>query len=147
MEEERKRDTPVFHVSAAEIVAATQRQVKPGIERVQALADISRWPYDVIASKTEHRLQIRQIVHKQRALPITAPNNYILVRAEVWECGEGESDTDRQTHCRRPWPLYFASSTTHAKCSDHVRWKPNSITLSGSNHLRTSSEPAPNQTA
>jgi len=37
---------------------------KPGIERVQALDDISRSGYVVIATKPVHRLQIHPIVHK-----------------------------------------------------------------------------------
>jgi len=40
--------------------------VKPGIERVQALADISRSAarrYVVIVTKPVHRLQIRPIMH------------------------------------------------------------------------------------
>jgi len=37
--------------------------LQPGIERVQAFADISRSRYVVIATKPVHRLQIRPIVH------------------------------------------------------------------------------------
>jgi len=36
---------------------------EPGIDRVQALADVSRSVYVVIATKPVHRLQIRPIVH------------------------------------------------------------------------------------
>jgi len=36
---------------------------KPGIERVQTLADISRSHYVVIATKPMHELQIRPVVH------------------------------------------------------------------------------------
>jgi len=36
---------------------------KPGRQRVQALADISRSGYVVIATKPVHRLQIRPTVH------------------------------------------------------------------------------------
>jgi len=49
----------VKRVSA--VTAATI--LKPGIERVQALADISRSGYVVIVTKPVHRLQIRPIVH------------------------------------------------------------------------------------
>jgi len=38
-------------------------QLQPGIERVQALADMSRLRYVVIATKPVHLLQIRPIVH------------------------------------------------------------------------------------
>jgi len=37
--------------------------IKPGIKRVQALADISRSALVVIATKLVHRLQISPIVH------------------------------------------------------------------------------------
>jgi len=37
--------------------------MKPGIERVQALTDISRWSHVVIATKPVQRLQIRTMVH------------------------------------------------------------------------------------
>jgi len=36
---------------------------QPGIERVQALADISRSRYVVIATKPVHRLKIHPMVH------------------------------------------------------------------------------------
>ena len=76
--------------------------LKPGIQRVQALADISRsalyafavymagyklaYVYVVVATKPMHRLQIRPTVHNQRAHP-TIPRSYTRVRAIVWECG------------------------------------------------------------
>ena len=41
----------------------TMSLIKTCIERVQALADISRSRYVVIATKPVHRLQIRPIVH------------------------------------------------------------------------------------
>jgi len=49
--------------------------------------------HGVVATKPVHRLQIRQIVHNYRAPP-TIPPSYIRVRAAVWECGEGQTDTD-----------------------------------------------------
>jgi len=62
-----------------------------------------------------HRLQIRQTDAQLRAPP-TVPQSYIRVRAVVWECGEGQTDT--QT---RVTTIHFASSTTHAKCCRTVR--------------------------
>jgi len=55
----------------------------------------------VTATKPVHRLQIRPVVHNQGAPP-TIPSSYIWVRALVWECGEGQTDTqaDRQTDAR-----------------------------------------------
>ena len=54
-----------LHVCASHI----KIQCKPAIERIQALADISRSDYVVIATKPVHRLQIRPTVHNCRALP------------------------------------------------------------------------------
>ena len=51
----------------------------PGIERVQALADIPRSGYVVIATKPVHRLQIRPIVYNYGG-PLTIPPAYILIR-------------------------------------------------------------------
>jgi len=48
------------------------KQEKPGIERVQALVDISRSRYVAIATQPVHGLQIRPIVHKQGA-PLSFP--------------------------------------------------------------------------
>jgi len=42
---------------------------QPGIQRVQALADISHSRYVVIATKLVHRLQIRPMVHNHGEPP------------------------------------------------------------------------------
>ena len=86
-----------------------------GIQRVRALADISRSGYVVIATKPAHRLQIRPIVHSYSESP-TIPPCYIRVRVVIWECGEGQ--TNRHTDARDHYTVHFASSNTHAKC-DH----------------------------
>jgi len=46
------------------------------------------------------------------------PPSYIRVRAVVWAYGRGQTDrqTDTQT---RVTTIYFASSTTHAKCNNN----------------------------
>jgi len=89
------------------------KNAKPGIERVQALADISRLRYVVIATKPAHRLQIWQYC-TTRGHPYHSPT-YIRVRAVVRECGEGQ--TDRQTDTQMlVTNVHFASFTTHAKC-------------------------------
>ena len=49
-----------FVLSLTSSIAAA---IKPGIERVQALADILRSGYVVIATKPVHQLQMRPIVH------------------------------------------------------------------------------------
>ena len=49
----------------------------------------------------------------RRSTP-TIPPSYIRDRAVVWECGEGQADT--QTHIQTAvTTIHFASSTTHAK--------------------------------
>jgi len=59
----------------------------------------------VTVTKPVHRLQIRpQCTTIGHLLPIIPPS-YIWVRAVVWECGEGHTDT--QTH-RRVWPKYIS---------------------------------------
>ena len=72
-------------------------QNEPDIERIEAVADILRSAYAVIATKSIHRLQIRQIVHNYRAPPTISPS-YIRVHAVVWECGDGQPDTHTQAH-------------------------------------------------
>jgi len=90
----------------------------PGIERVQALTDISRSGYVVISTKPVHRLQIRTIVTtREYPQPFDQVTSWMIrVRAVVWECGEGQTDrqTDRQTH-RQTRVIHFASSTTQTK--------------------------------
>ena len=75
----------------------------------------------VIATHPVHRLQIRPIVHKWRASPTTPPS-YIRVRAVVWACGRGQTDTHTDRHTdkqTRVTTIHFASSTTHAKCNNN----------------------------
>jgi len=77
-------------------VQQNPQQIKPGIKRVQALADISRSGYVVIATKPVHRLQICPIVHDKRA-PATIPHLHPGPCSSVGM----RRGTDRQTH-RRP---------------------------------------------
>jgi len=83
--------------------SATNQQ--PGVEWVQALTDNSRLRNIATATQPVHRLQIRPVVHHSLS--------YIRVRAIVWACGRGQTDT--QT---RVTTIHFASSTTHAKCNE-----------------------------
>jgi len=78
-------------MNTAAMTAMTQ--FKP-IERVQALADISRSGYIVIATNPVHRLQIRPIVHNQRASPLIIPPTCIRVRVQYCV----NAARDRQTH-------------------------------------------------
>jgi len=66
----------------------------PGIERVQALTDISHLALCCPSNET-HALIANLPNSTQLEGPPTIPPTYIQVRAVVWECGEG------QTH-RRP---------------------------------------------
>ena len=85
--------------------------VKPGIKRVQALADISRSALCCHSNETVHRLQIRPIVHDySRCIPYH-PHN--------WHPGTCSSvgmrrRTDTQTAVTN---IHFASATPHAKCN------------------------------
>jgi len=101
----------------------TGTKIKPGIQRVHDFADISRSRYVVIATKPVHRLQIRPTVHNYGTLP-TIPQSYIPVRAVVWACDDGQTDT--QTRVAN---THFASSTIHAKCKMSLNKNVTSITL------------------
>jgi len=62
--------------------------------------------------KPVHRLQIHLIkMHNYRALPTISPN-YTWVLAVVWECGEGQTDT--QTAVTN---IHFALATLCMKCN------------------------------
>jgi len=90
----------------------------PDIERAQALADISRSALCYhIATKLVQRLQIRPIVHNKTASP-TIARSCIRVRAAVWECGDGQIDTQSDRHTETAvTTIHFASSTTRSKCN------------------------------
>ena len=79
--------------------------------------------------------------NETRAPIVNSPNNaqlggtsyhsprYIRVRAVLWACGLGETGRQAGTHTHRQTRvnnIHFASSTTHAKCSDddddNCRW-------------------------
>jgi len=61
-----------------------------------------------------HRLQIRPIVHNLREPPAIPPT-YVWFCAVVWECGEGQANTDIQMAVTN---THFALATMpHAKCN------------------------------
>ena len=79
--------------------------VKPVIERVQALADIS------LSALYCHSNETRALEGTPTIL-----SSYIRVRAVVWGCGEGQ--TDRHTDAQMAVvTIYFASAMPHAKCN------------------------------
>jgi len=74
--------------------------------------------YVIIETKPVHRLQICPTLHNYRA-PTTIPPSYIRVCAVMWECGEGQTDTQTDTQIQaRITNIHFASSTTHTKCNN-----------------------------
>jgi len=62
--------------------------------------------------KPLHRLQIHLIVNNQRAPP-TIPPTYVWVCAVVWECGEGQTDTQTAVAS-----IHFALAMPHVKCKN-----------------------------
>jgi len=75
--------------------------IKPGIERLQALADTSRSGYVVIAPNANPP-NSAQLEGTSDHSP-----SYTRVGAVVWECGETQT---------RVTNIHFASSSTHAIC-------------------------------
>jgi len=86
--------------------------IKPGIERVEALADISRSALCCHSNETRAPIADSPNSAQLEGTPAILPT-YIWVRTVVWECGEGQTDT--QTAVSN---IYFASATPHAKCNN-----------------------------
>jgi len=68
-----------------------QSQTEPGIERAQALADISRSALCCHSNETRPPTANPPNTAQLEGIP-TIPPTYIRVRAVVWECGEGQTD-------------------------------------------------------
>jgi len=85
-------------------IAATER--KSGIERVQALADISRSAVCCHSNVTRAPIANLPNSAQLEGTPYHSPT-YIRVRAVMWERGDGQTDTQTGLH-RRPWPLYIS---------------------------------------
>ena len=107
------------HVSRLSVSTVPARHQRPGTERVQALAGISR------SALCYHSNQIRApIVNPPNSWQLhgtcTVPLTYIRVRAVVWECSEGQTrrqtDTQTQTHSR-PWQYTFRLGYASRKLS------------------------------
>jgi len=88
--------------------------MKPGIEQVQAVANILRLAICCHGNETHALLWICPIVHTWRALPTISPS-YIWVRAVVWECSEGQTDTQTVVTS-----IHFALAMPHTKCNNEV---------------------------
>jgi len=70
------------------------------LEYKHVLANISRSHYVALATQPVHRLQVRPVVPAQIGASPTTPPSYIWVRAIVWACGRGQTDTQTHTHRR-----------------------------------------------
>jgi len=79
-------------------IAATER--KSGIERVQALADISRSAVCCHSNVTRAPIANLPNSAQLEGTPYHSPT-YIRVRAVMWERGDGQTDTQTGLH-RRP---------------------------------------------
>jgi len=75
--------------------------IKPGIQRVQVLADISHSHYVAIAMQPMHWLQIHPILHIY-GTPYHFPKLHLGPCSSV-ACGHGQTDRHRCT-----WPLYIS---------------------------------------
>jgi len=87
--------------------------MKPDIERVQALADTLHLAPCCHSNKTHAPFANPTNSTKLEGTP-TFPPSYIYIRAVVWQCGEGQTDT--QTAMTN---IHFASATPQVKC----KWK------------------------
>jgi len=85
---------------------------EPGIERVQALADISRSALCCHSNETRAPIANPPNSAQLDGTP-TIPASYIRIRAVVWACGHGQTHThtDRQADTQTPVTIiHFASS-------------------------------------
>jgi len=92
---------------------ARMQPITRHIQRVQALADISRsalWCHSNETGATDFK-SAQQCTTRRH--PYHSPS-YIRVRAVVWECGEGQTDTDTETAVDT---IHFASAKPHVKCN------------------------------
>jgi len=91
-------------------ISSGKHSYKPGIERVQALADILRsllcchvHQLQFCAAPCCHSNETRAPIANppssaQLGAPPTIPPSYIRVRAVVWAYGEGQTDRQTRTH-------------------------------------------------
>ena len=78
------------------LVQHTCLQFQPGVERVQALADISRSALCCHSNETRAPIANPPKSAQLEGTPYHSPS-YIHVRAVVWECSEGQTGTHRDT--------------------------------------------------
>ena len=78
-------------------VSSLASLAETGIQRLRALADISRSALCRHSNETRAPIANQPNSAQLEGIP-NIPQTYIWVRAVVWECGEGQTDT--QTHSR-----------------------------------------------
>jgi len=105
----RRSSEPISWLTQKKL--STTQQKQPGIEQVQPLADISHSRHIATAMKPMHQLQIHPTVHDEGAPP-TIPPHYIVVRAVVWECGEGQTDRHTDAHDQYTFCVMYDSHKT-----------------------------------
>jgi len=82
----------------------------PGIERVQALADVSRSALCCHSNETRAPIANPPNSARLEGTP-TIPQVTFRVHAVVWECGDRQTDTQTAETT-----IHFASATPHSKC-------------------------------
>ena len=92
-------------------VYLTQYQNQPGIQRVQALTDISCSAICCHSNETCVPTANLSNTEQLEGTP-TTPATYILAHAIVWECGEGQTDTHTDSHDHNTFRLGHDSRET-----------------------------------
>ena len=108
MEQERETEKLMILIDGGCIAISPGIRIccvyEPGIQRLQAVANISRSALCCHSNKT--RAPVANTPNNaQLEGTHTIPPSYVRVRAVVWECSEGQAD--RQTH-RRPCPIHIS---------------------------------------
>jgi len=103
------------------------RQDKPGIERVQTLADISRSALCYHSNETRASIANPPNSAELEVTPIIL-SSYIRVRAVVWECGEGQRDRHTDGHDYYTFRLGYASMRNVTNWTKNIVVTENNLT-------------------
>jgi len=126
---------------------------QPAIERLQALAGISRSALNAFAVYKAISLYTCVCCHSnETCAPIANPPNsaqlegtsyhspklHLRACAVMWACGEGQRDrdTDRHTDGRGQY-IFFVSAMPHAKCTDSENLIISATTVKKLRQIRT----------
>jgi len=101
-------DRTKAHVSNSARLRLERHYMQPGIERVQALADISRSSLCCFSIETRAPITNPSNCAQLVGTPLFPKLRLILCSRLVWECGEGQTDVNN---------IHFASAMPHAKCN------------------------------